>query len=284
MKRRSKRKMGLILGVIGLVISVIVIYFNIPYSRLKGDFRNYLVKSEENTNKNKKDRKYTFEDLPQCMQNFYNYTGLINKADSKHVSFNFKNADFVNTEMNKTLKIDYSEHIFADVPARFAFIDSSLFGIPFQGLDSFIGGKGGMKGVVGKSITLFDQQGVEMNKSAFVTWLSEILFIPSQLLNGEVEIKEIDKNTVSVSITYYGMTVSGIYKFLNDEGLVEFTTDDRSMIYNDGRIDNKKWSVLYEEYIDKDGLRLPNRLKAEWHLENRDLVYFDGSNVEYKFY
>lgn len=276
--------MGLIIGTISLIISVVIVYFYIPYSRLKVNFKDYLAKSEVNTSAHIKANKYTLKDLPQCMQKFYSYTGLMNKVDSRHASFDFKDADFVNIEMKKTLKIDYSEHIFADVPSRYAFINSSLYGIPFQGLDSFIDGKGGMKGVVAKNITIFDQHGNAMNKSAFVTWLGEIIFMPSQLLNGEVEIKEIDKNTACVTITYYGITVSGNYKFLDNGQLVEFTTDDRSMIFNDGRIENKKWSILYEEYVNKDGLRLPNRLKSEWHLENEDLVYFDGSNVNYKFY
>lgn len=276
--------MGLVLGVIGLIISIMVIYFNVPYSRLKGNFKEYLVESEKNTRVNQKDSKYTLENLPQCMQNFYSYTGLMSKVNSKRVSFDFKDADFVNIEMKKTLKIDYSEHIFGEVPARFAFIDSSLLGIPFQGLDSFIDGKGGMKGVVAKNITLFNQRGVEMDKAALVTWLSEIIFMPSQILSGDVEFKEIDKNTVGVSITFDNITVSGIYKFLDNGQLVEFTTDDRAISYNDGGLEYKKWSALFEEYMNKDGLLLPNRLKAQWHFDNEDITYFDGSNLEYKFY
>lgn len=275
--------MGLILGVLGLIISIIVVYFNIPYSRLKGDFKAYLAKSEENTRVNKKPGKYTINDLPECIQKSYSYTGLMKEADSKHVSFDFKNADFVNVEMKKTLKIDYSEHIFANVPARFAFIDSSLFGIPFQGLDSFIDGKGGMKGVVAKNLTIFNQRGEDMDKSTLVTWLAEIIFMPSELLNGDMEIKEMDKNSVSVSIKYASMNVSGVYKFKDNGELYEFITDDRAMSYTDGRIEHKKWSALYEEYTDKGELRLPNRLKAAWHLDDGDLVYFDGSNIEYGF-
>lgn len=276
--------MLVVLGIIGLIVSFTVIYFNVPYSKLNRSFKDYLIKSEENTNANKKADKYTFKDLPICMQNFYNYTGLVNKASSKHVNFDFKNADFVNIEMKKTLKIDYSEHIFADVPARFAFIDSSLFGIPFQGLDSFIKGKGGMKGVVAKNFTLFDQRGKDMDRSALVTWLSEIIFMPSELLNGQIEMKELDKNSVSVSIKYNNITAEGVYKFKDNGELTEFTTDDRAMISTDGRVEYKKWSVLYEEYRNKGELLLPDRLKAKWHLNNNDLIYFDGSNTEYKFY
>lgn len=284
MKRRVKRKMGLILGAILLLVSILVIYFNVPYSRLKTNFKDYLVESEENINENKKAAKYTLEDLPQSMQNFYSYTKLVNKVSSNHVSFNFKDADFVNIEMNKTLKIDYSEHIFGYVPARFAFIDSSLYGIPFQGLDSFINGEGGMKGVVAKNITLFNQRGEEMNKAALVTWLAEIIFMPSQLLSGDVDIKEIDKNTVGVSITYDNIKASGIYKFLDSGELVEFTTDDRALIYNDGRLEHRKWSALYEDYKNNDDLLLPNRLKSKWHFDNEDIIYFDGTDIEYTFY
>ncbi|WP_346871364.1 DUF6544 family protein [Clostridium sp. UBA5119] len=284
MKRRVKRKMGLILGVILLLVSILVIYFNVSYSRLKTNFKDYLVESEENTSENKEATKYTLEDLPQSMQNFYSYTKLVNKVNSNHVSFDFKDADFVNIEMNKTLKIDYSEHIFGDVPSRFAFIDSSLYGIPFQGLDSFINGEGGMKGVIAKNITLFNQRGKDMNKAALVTWLAEIIFMPSQLLSGDVYIKEIDKNTVGVSITYDNIKASGIYKFLDSGELVEFTTDDRALIYNDGRLEHRKWSALYEDYKNNGDLLLPNRLKSKWHFDNEDIIYFDGTDIEYTFY
>ncbi|WP_346935912.1 DUF6544 family protein [Clostridium sp.] len=284
MKRRVKRKMGLILGVIFLLVSTLVIYFNVPYSRLKTNFKDYLVESEENISENKKNTKYTLENLPQSIQSFYSYTKLVNKVNSNHVSFDFKDADFLNIEMNKKLKIDYSEHIFGDVPSRFAFIDSSLYGIPFQGLDSFINGEGGMKGVVAKNITLFNQRGEDMNRAALVTWLAEIIFMPSQLLSGDVDIKEIDKNTVDVSITYDNISASGIYKFLDSGELVEFTTDDRALIYNDGRLEYRKWSALYEDYKNIDDLLLPNRLKSKWHFDNEDIIYFDGTDIEYTFY
>jgi hypothetical protein len=282
--KRGNKKMWIALGVIVLLILITVIYFNVPYSRLKGNFKDYLVRSQENTNTKRKAVKYTFNDLPLCMQNFYNLTGLKDKSGSKHVCFEFKDADFVNVEMKKTLKIDYSEHIFADVPARFAFIDSSLFGIPFQGLDSFIDGKGRMKGVIAKNITLFDQQSIEMDKAALVTWLSEIIFMPSELLNGQIEMKELDKNSVNVSITYDNLTVEGVYKFKDNGELFEFITDDRAMSYTDGRMEHKSWSALYEEYTRKGELLLPDRLKAEWHLDNSDLIYFNGNKLEYKFY
>ncbi len=50
-----------------------------------------------------------------------------------------------------------------------ALIDSSIFGIPFEGYDSYQNGTGGMKGVIAKAITLFDQTGTDMDKACLAT-------------------------------------------------------------------------------------------------------------------
>ena len=43
----------------------------------------------------------------------------------------FKKVDFKILE-NKTIKIDYTQFNFVEKPERFAYIDSSLYGIPFE--------------------------------------------------------------------------------------------------------------------------------------------------------
>ena len=53
-----------------------------------------------------------------------------------------------------------------------AYIDSSLYGIPFEGLDSFLRGKGSMKGILGKPFTLFDERGADMDQVCLVTFLA----------------------------------------------------------------------------------------------------------------
>ena len=40
-----------------------------------------------------------------------------------------------------------------DKPGRMAMIESSMFGIPFQGYDYYRDGKGGMRGVIAKQLT-----------------------------------------------------------------------------------------------------------------------------------
>lgn len=59
------------------------------------------------------------------------------------------------TGLNKnTLKIDYMQYNLVKIPNRIAFIDSSIYGVPFQGFDSFLQGSGSMRGVIAKTFTL----------------------------------------------------------------------------------------------------------------------------------
>lgn len=264
-----------------VVILLLVVYFKIPYSRLRNEFKDYLKKSSSYSTASSTKK---LSDLPECMQKFYKLSGLDKKTGADHVSFTFKNTDFMmDIDSKKMIKIDYDEHIYGGKISRFAFIDSAMYGIPFQGLDSFYDGKGGMKGVVAKNITIFNQRGRKMDKAALVTWLAETIFMPSQYLNGTVHFEEIDKNTVNVSVKYDDISVSGVYKFDDDGKVLRFTTDDRGITKSDGTLENRRWSAIFDDYKDKDGMYLPDALKSAWHYDTYEVVYFDGHNFKYTF-
>jgi len=98
-------------------------------------------------------------------------------------------------------------------PNRIAYIDSSMYGIPFEGLDLYVDGAGSMKGVIAKLFTLFHQTGKTMDQSSQVTFLAESLLIPSAALQDYIFWEPIDDSQAKATMTYYGMAVSGVFKF-----------------------------------------------------------------------
>ena len=46
------------------------------------------------------------------------------------------------------IKIDYTAYDFVKEPTRIALIDSKIYGITFQGIDTCKDGKGSMKGII----------------------------------------------------------------------------------------------------------------------------------------
>lgn len=274
--------MTFIFGVIILLILVILIWFKISYSSIKSEFAkllgNQLAKVRiQNDN-------FTEEDiskLPFPVQKYFHYCGYIGKPKMSNMKAVFNNVDFV--QASKKLKIKYTLYSFVAEPTRYALIDTHLFGIPFEGIDSYYKGVGSMKGKIAKLITLFDENGEAMNKSCMVTYLSECLLIPHVALQDFITWEDIDKTHVKATITYYGISVNGIFEFDDKGAMTSFTTEDRE--YNDskGSIQKVKWSAVCNNYKDIDGIKYPTVFSAVWHLKTGDFVYFNSRDIEVNY-
>ena len=165
-----------------------------------------------------------------------------------------------------------------------AFVDSSMFGIPFEGYDYYQNGTGGMKGVIAKAVTLFDQTGADMNKACLVTFLAESLFAPTILLQDYITFEEISKFEVRATISYKGQTASGIFTFNEQYELISFTTNDRAITETDGSMEYVPWSAICKDYqLASNGVKYPTKFQAVWNYPDGDFVYFDGSISEISY-
>lgn len=263
-----------------IIIVIVLIWFNIPYSPTKNKFKKD-VESIGSKNKIETEgdvfKEEDFEKLPVTIQKYIKECGYIGKPRMSHLKMEYKDVDFSQGKNGPKLKIDYTQYNFVKEPSRMAFIDSSMFGIPFEGYDYYQDGVGGMKGVIAKSITLFDQRGPEMDKACLATYLAECLFAPSILLQDYITFEELSEHEVKAVISYKGQTVSGIFRFNEQNEMISFTTNDRAVVGNDGSINYVPWSALCNEYQMSDcAIKYPTKFKAVWNYEDGDFVYFDG--------
>lgn len=273
---------------IGLLIllAAVMVFFRLPFSKTMTEFNRVVENKVASISKSSE--VFTEEDLkklPGPVQKYFKRCGYIGTAKMSYMKAEFKNVDFKMSE-EKTISIDYTQYNFANKPDRFAFIDSDLYGIPFEGFDSYKDGVGSMKGSIAKLITLFDQRGKEMDKACLVTYLAESLMIPSAAIKDFIEWEEIDETHAKATINYYGISASGIFTF-NEEGLwLSFKTSDRVATSMDGTKREADWSAIIEDYQDVNGLLLPRVVKSVWHYPEGDFVYFNENDtqVTFKFY
>ena len=196
----------------------------------------------------------------------------------------FKDVDFSLGRGKPTIKIDYVQYNGVTKPQRLAYIDASLYGIPFEGLDSFMEGKGSMKGRIAKGITLFDQQGEDMDRACLVTILAESLFVPSVALQPYIQWEAMDSTHAKATIEAYGLSCSGVFTFSEEGEMVSFTTDDRMATGMDGKKESVRWTALLLDYHLQGDLLLPSTLQAVWNYPEGDLLYFDGKGVAIEYF
>lgn len=280
--------MFIVIGVLLVIVGTLLIWFNIPYSPVKKQFQNdvsdqltenlLLVDKEVFTDKD-------FSHLPIVIQKYIENCGYIETPKMSCLKMEYHNVDFSQGRNGPTLTIDYTQYNFINEPCRMALIDSSLFGIPFEGYDYYQNGIGGMKGVIAKAITLFDQTGADMDKACLATFLAESLFAPTILLQDYITLEEISDFEVQATISYKGQTASGIFTFNKQYEMISFTTNDRAVAETDGSMKYIPWSALCGEYrFYENGIKYPTKFQAVWNYTDEDFIYFDGhiSKISYE--
>ncbi len=264
-----------------IIIAAITIWFVIPFSPLRRTFKKDVDSLQKKNETIKTIQKSDFENFPTPIQKFVENCGYLGTPHKDYLRMYYKKVDFAQGKTGPKLKIDYTQYDFVKEPARLALIDSRLFGIPFEGYDYYQNGNGGMKGVIAKIFTLFNQTGPEMDKACLVTYLAECLFVPSSLLNGFITFKEIDDYKVKATISYGGQTSCGIFTFNERYEYISFTTNDRSVTNSDGTFEKVPWSALCGDYVaGENGIKYPSTFKAVWNYPEGDFVYFDGKISE----
>ena len=207
MKKVGKRKMLAVICVVFLFVGLILVWFHIPYSPVKSDFQKdvgTLISENQVRTDHDVFAKKDFSNLPVAIQRYIQECGYIGSPKMSYLKMEYRNVDFAQGKNGPTLKIDYTQYNFINKPCRLALIDSSMFGIPFEGYDYYQNGIGGMKGVIAKAITLFDQTGADMDKACLATFLAESLFAPTILLQDYITFEEITPYKIRTTITYGG--------------------------------------------------------------------------------
>jgi len=271
---------GSLLGLLGCL----AIFFLIPYSKTRKEFKSLREKMVKEAGfDHQVFIKADLADLPNPVKKYFDYCGYLGTPKMVAMKSSCEKVKFRFGRKTNPISIDYTQYNFTQEPARIAYIDSSKLGIPFEGLDSFTGGKGSMKGVLGKLITLFHQTGKAMNKASLVTYLSECLIVPSAALQTFISWEEVDDRHVRATISSFDEQACGIFAFDEKGEMLSFTTDDREAPSADGHSEKVRWTAVFKEYQESDGVLKPTRFQAIWHYDEGDLLYFDAKEVKIEF-
>lgn len=227
--------------------------------------------------------KSDFSCLPEPIQKYFKYCGYVGKEKINNIQIDYDNAFIKMSPEKKWIKIKYYQVNFTEKSTRLVYITSRIFGLfPFEGRDKYQNGKGNMMIKLLKLFTVADAKGKEMDESALVTLLSDVLFMPNLAIQEKIEWNSIDSNSVKAKFEDKGNEVSGIFYFNNNHEFIRFTTDDRFYMLKDGSYKNLKWSIEFNNYSDINGVKIPTDVKVIWHMDSGDFEYFKAKVVGIK--
>ena len=217
--------------------------------------------------------------LPDPVQKYLRYTGVVNKPKVHDVRILFKAA--MRNKGKDWFGMTSVQYNFFDRSERLFFLNAFIRGLPASGYHRY---KNGRASMVVKLLSLFpvvEAEGEALFMAETVTAFNDMcVFAPATLIDQRIRWEALDGNRVKAIFSNPGVSISAILRF-NDAGqLVNFITDDRFDIMTGKKY---RFSTPVDDYRDINGYRLCHYGEAIWHYPEGDFTYgrFTLKGIQY---
>ena len=115
-----------------------------------------------------------------------------------------------------------------------------------------------------------------------IRYMAEMVWFPHAIVNNYLHWEQVDEHRAKVTMTYYSMTVSGIYTFNNDGLPISF--EAKRFGEFDGKYSMETWQVNITSYALFNGIPVGNTCEVMWKLKDGDFTWLrlEIIDIEYK--
>jgi hypothetical protein len=278
----SDAKFGTLVNAI-ILLPLIVSFLNAQPSSFRNVYKtevlNGLQRSSDMTLVSEEDIRH----LPKPVQKYLQYTGTVGKPKVQNIRAKFTGALRFKKD-SKWMNIASQQYDFFDDPTRVFYIESTLYGIPFDGLHLYKGPNATMQIKVVSLFQVADAKGTKMNQGETVTLFNDMcLLAPATLIDRSIQWETINSLTAKARFTNQGNTITALLYFTEKGELINFISDDRYQSMDGKTYLNYRWSTPVKDYKDVGGRKVAAYGEALWHTPEGEFAYakFDLVEIEY---
>lgn len=158
--------------------------------------------------------------------------------------------------------------------------------VPFihlKGMDKFERGKGKMLISLLSVFPVVNASGKKIDQGTMLRYLGEIVWFPSAALCDYIQWDQVDSLRARATMTYAGLTVSGLFKFDENGDVVSF--EAKRYYDRKGGATLEDWFIQIEKnaYREFEGVRIPAISTVTWKLKEGDFTWFkvDIRDIKY---
>lgn len=171
-----------------------------------------------------------------------------------------------------------------DPPTRSFTMKARMWGLPVSVLHHYADDEASMEVRVLGLFDAVDVHGKQLFQAECVTVLNDwCIYAPGRLSDPRLAWKALDAKRAEVAFSNRGVTVKAVLHFNERGELVDFVSDDRLALQDDGSLKGFRFSTPLGDYQDFGGMRLARKGEAVWHYPEGDFAYgsFTLKKVEY---
>ena len=221
--------------------------------------------------------------LPLPVQKYIRYTGAIGKIKMQNMCIEF-DAQMVKKPGAKPMKAVSKQYNFFGNYSRLFLMKGSMFFVPFRAYHVYKNQEATFKVRVANLFNIVDVSGQQLTTAETVTVLNDLcIFAPAALIDKRIKWQEVDSLSTKVSIKNGSFNVSAILYFNAKGELINFVSDDRSTLLDDGTLRKARWSTPMRDYREMDGRKIPTYGETTYNYPEGDFTYgiFRLKSIQY---
>lgn len=209
--------------------------------------------------------------LPAPMQRYLHYSGVVGKPMIHTVRL--KQAGRFRTGVDQPwMDFTAEQYYTVDKPGFVWATVMRVRGLPLMiGRDRYQDATGNMLITLGSVIKVVDSSGPNMDQGTMLRYLNEMMWFPTAFLNDYVSYTPVNHNTVVVTYTDQGKSVSATLT-IDEEGKLTNSVAERYYSAGDTFY---RWKTPLADHGEIAGLRLPQAGQGVWELPEGDFTYID---------
>ncbi|MFO0590063.1 MAG: DUF6544 family protein [Polyangiaceae bacterium] len=242
---------------------------------------------EQSTSAPDREQPITEQDLsalPPPVQRYLRFAGVVGRprVRSYHVRFTGR----IRKGPDAPWMTFTAEQVsFVDPPTRLFSMDARMFGLPVSALHMYFGQDASMRVKVLSLIPMVDVSGPDLASAETVTLFNDMcVMAPATLIDPNIRWDEVDDRGARATFTHAGTTIRATLAFDEEGRLVDFVSDDRGALQDDGKTFVKqRWSTPLRDHRSFGSARLASFGEARYRTEASDYAYgeFEIRDVTY---
>jgi hypothetical protein len=213
------------------------------------------------------------EHLPDPIKKYLHYTGSVGKSKVKNFGAEFS-GKFRQSEKSDWMPFTTVQHNFMTAPTRLFFMKATMKHMPITGFHCF---KNGLASMDIRLLSLYKiqyQAGKEMNRSETVTFFNDMcVMAPATLIDERIKWVHVSGDTVEAQFTNSGITIAAHLYFNTSGELINFVSNNRFALRENGKMVNAPWSTPLREYRVIGGYKLATYAETIYSFPEGDFCY-----------
>lgn len=272
-----------IISLLIIITALIIIASSVANTLLNQSVAREVKELFSNTQEKEKEfiTKADLEGLPACVQKWLEHSKVIGKERIRTVRL--KQKGIMKTKPDGPwMPVEAEQYFAIDKPGFIWKAKVKLAPLVyFTGKDKYYEGKGKMLIKVLSLFPVVNSQGKEIDQGTLLRYLAEMPWFPTAALSEYIKWEEIDSRSARATMSYKGVTASGVFRFNEQWDLIDFTA--RRYMETNGKFVLEDWAGLTTEYQEFNGIRISSKTNVIWKLKTGDFNWFkcEITDIEY---